>query len=47
MLLELHHPGRAAPQRWLAENFRHLGKRGTAKLKERYLTEMLPGAPPD
>ncbi len=47
MLLELHDSGRAAAQRWLAENFRHLGKRGTAKLKERYLTEMLPGAPPD
>ncbi|WP_226627618.1 patatin-like phospholipase family protein [Alloyangia pacifica] len=41
MLLDLHETGRAAASRWLKENFEHLGKRGTAKLRERYLNEML------
>ncbi|MCA0943078.1 patatin-like phospholipase family protein [Yangia mangrovi] len=41
MLLELHETGRAAATGWLKENFQHLGKRGTAKLRERYLNEML------
>ena len=41
MLLELHETGRAAATGWLTDNFEHLGKRGTAKLKERYLSDML------
>ncbi|MBE9640551.1 patatin-like phospholipase family protein [Salipiger mangrovisoli] len=41
MLLELHQSGRAAASRWLAENFDSLGKRGTARLRERYLADML------
>ncbi|WP_353475777.1 patatin-like phospholipase family protein (plasmid) [Salipiger sp. H15] len=41
MLLKLHETGHAAAKSWLGANFEHLGKRGTAKLRERYLGGML------